>query len=413
MDAVMGIDLGSTTCKAVILDERGGIIGRGITHTRTNHHLAAEMAAREAEVNARFALLEATGALGPDALARVELLYRQADYRHKHRALVAHLGRLAEKRGQRDWLAVIERMGAYVEALLLGDSAGAAIVDRSRFFRDLAGLWYTDAATRLLPAAGLEADDFLMLLDLALPAVENEVGPLEPGEAFAGREVTLPARLLAAMEREEIRIRSRIGTGYGRQLLPFPPERIVSEIMCHARGAHRLFPGTRTVLDIGGQDTKAIQVDPAGIVTSFQMNDRCAAGCGRYLAYVADEAGLGLSELGPTACGSCRFVPVTSTCTVFAGAEVRTLLHAGERKEDVLMGLHRAVVLRAFALLARSGGVSDQFTFTGGVAKNTAISSVLREIMARRYPQIRINIHPDSIYTGAIGAALYALEDRC
>ena len=118
-----------------------------------------------------------------------------------------------------------------------------------------------------------------------------------------------------------------------------------------------MFPGTRTVLDIGGQDTKAIQVDEHGIVTSFQMNDRCAAGCGRYLGYIADEMNLGLHELGPLACEAKRTVRINSTCTVFAGAELRERLSLGERREDILAGLHRAIILRAMSLLARSGGV--------------------------------------------------------
>ena len=104
-----------------------------------------------------------------------------------------------------------------------------------------------------------------------------------------------------------------MGTGYGRARLPFPEEAIRSEILCHGLGAHASFPGTRTVLDIGGQDTKAIQVDEHGVVTSFQMNDRCAAGCGRYLGYIADEMNLGLHELGPLALKSDRPVQINST----------------------------------------------------------------------------------------------------
>ena len=126
------------------------------------------------------------------------------------------------------------------------------------------------------------------------------------------------------------------------------------------------------MLDIGGQDTKAIQVDPTGIVESFQMNDRCAAGCGRYLGYIADEMNMGLHELGPLAMKSTKTVRINSTCTVFAGAELRDRLSLGEKREDILAGLHRAIILRAMSILARSGGIRDEFTFTGGVAKNEA-----------------------------------------
>jgi benzoyl-CoA reductase subunit A len=201
-----------------------------------------------------------------------------------------------------------------------------------------------------------------------------------------------------------------VGTGYGRQRLPFPKEQIRSEILCHGLGAHAMFPGTATVLDIGGQDTKAIQVDGNGIVTKFQMNDRCAAGCGRYLGYIADEMNMGVHELGPLAMQAERHVKINSTCTVFAGAELRDRLNLGQRREDILAGLHRAVMLRAMSLLARSGGIDNEFTFTGGVARNEAATTALRELVAENYGERTINISPNSIYTGALGAALFALR---
>jgi benzoyl-CoA reductase subunit A len=209
----------------------------------------------------------------------------------------------------------------------------------------------------------------------------------------------------------ELAQRLCVGTGYGRQRLPFPDKLIRSEILCHGLGAHHMFPGTRTVLDIGGQDTKAIQVDEHGIVTSFQMNDRCAAGCGRYLGYIADEMNLGLHELGPMAGKACRTVRINSTCTVFAGAELRERLSLGEKREDILSGLHRAIVLRAMSLLARSGGVQEQFTFTGGVAKNSAAVKALRDLVRENYGERTFNISPDSIYTGALGASLFAWRE--
>jgi benzoyl-CoA reductase subunit A len=201
---------------------------------------------------------------------------------------------------------------------------------------------------------------------------------------------------------------SSVGTGYGRARLPFPKEQIRSEILCHGLGAHAMFPRTRTVLDIGGQDTKAIQVDEHGLVTSFQMNDRCAAGCGRYLGYIADEMNLGLHELGPMAERSRRPVKINSTCTVFAGAELRERLSLGEKREDILAGLHRAIILRAMSLLARSGGVAEEFTFTGGVARNPAAVKALRQLVEENYGERCLNISADSIYTGALGAALFA-----
>ena len=106
-----------------------------------------------------------------------------------------------------------------------------------------------------------------------------------------------------------------------------------------------MYEGTRTVLDIGGQDTKAIQIDAKGIVENFQMNDRCAAGCGRYLGYIADEMNMGLHELGPMAQKATKTLRINSTCTVFACAEFRDRLALGEKREDILAGLHRAIIL--------------------------------------------------------------------
>ncbi|MCW8836201.1 MAG: acyl-CoA dehydratase activase, partial [Rhodospirillales bacterium] len=199
-----------------------------------------------------------------------------------------------------------------------------------------------------------------------------------------------------------------VGTGYGRVRLPFPKEHIRSEILCHGLGAHVMYPETRTVLDIGGQDTKGIQVDPAGIVENFQMNDRCAAGCGRYLGYIADEMNVGLHELGPMAMKATKTTRINSTCTVFAGAELRDRLALGERREDILAGLHRAIILRAMSILSRAGGVKDQFTFTGGVAKNEAATKELRKLVQENYGDVTININPESIYTGALGGATFA-----
>jgi benzoyl-CoA reductase subunit A len=120
---------------------------------------------------------------------------------------------------------------------------------------------------------------------------------------------------------------------------------------------------------------------------------------------------LGLHELGPLACESTAPVRINSTCTVFAGAELRERLSLGEKREDILAGLHRAIILRAMSLIARSGGISNEFTFTGGVARNPAAVNALKDLLAENYGRIDINISEDSIYTGALGAALFALRD--
>ena len=286
---------------------------------------------------------------------------------------------------------------------------------RSDFFRDLLASRYHPMAEEVVRKGKVGFNRLVALFDKAILRVENL--PPDPSRfapyataalaAIPGSDPALVQAVTAAASTEMEPVGS-VGTGYGRATLPFPREQIRSEILCHGLGAHAMYPQTRTVLDIGGQDTKAIQVDGEGIVTSFQMNDRCAAGCGRYLGYIADEMNLGVQELGPLACQSTRKVRINSTCTVFAGAELRERLSLGENREDILAGLHRAIVLRAMSLLARSGGVDSEFTFTGGVAKNPAAVQALHGLVKDNYGDMQINISPDSIYTGALGAALFA-----
>jgi len=426
MKYTVGIDLGSTTTKAVVLDEDGRALGRGITNSRSNYDVACQVALSEALINSRFALV--SGELGAAGLAQAERAlwvaelergFRAEQYRSQLRELASTLQRLLRRLLTRPpALAacverILARMDEEVPALY---AAGAR--RRSDFFRDLAGSRYLALAEQEARANGLGFDLLAGLFDKAILEVENSTvaaGRFEDHARVAVAGMAQPEpRLAAAVDRVadvELEQAGSVGTGYGRQRLPFPEGQIRSEILCHGLGAHALFPGTRTVLDIGGQDTKAIQVDERGIVTSFQMNDRCAAGCGRYLGYIADEMSLGLHELGPLACASKSPVRINSTCTVFAGAELRERLSLGEKREDILAGLHRAIILRAMSLLARSGGVHDQFTFTGGVAKNPAAVGALRRLLAENYGALAVNISEDSIYTGALGAALFALRD--
>jgi benzoyl-CoA reductase subunit A len=292
---------------------------------------------------------------------------------------------------------------------------------KSDFFRDIAGSRYHAIGEQVAKEAGVRYDMLLNVFDRSIIEVENHVyeNSMRPhlmqalDRTFkslpetAGRADSLlaPIKEILDREMEETYV---VGTGYGRARLPFSKEHIRSEILCHGLGAHVMYPGTATVLDIGGQDTKAIQVDKVGIVENFQMNDRCAAGCGRYLGYIADEMNLGLHELGPLAMKSTKTIKINSTCTVFAGAELRDRLSIGDKREDIMAGLHRAIILRAMSILARSGGVRNEFTFTGGVAKNEAAVKALRELIAENYGEMTLNINPDSIYTGALGGATFA-----
>jgi benzoyl-CoA reductase subunit A len=413
----VGIDLGSTTTKAVVLDGGGRVLGRGITNSRSNYALACDVALAEAMIAARFALLaERLEGDGGKTLAELVLALRREQYLAQLAVLRAVLGRLTET----DLL--LRALASPVREVLsaMEEESGGLFVagaDRkSDFFRDLAGSRFLRHAEER--RGHVPFDRMAGLFDKAILEVENTPSNAEDfglhvraalralGPAGSGLEQAVEA--VASLP---LTVGGSVGTGYGRATLPFAKEQIRSEILCHGLGAHHMFPGTRTVLDIGGQDTKAIQVDAEGIVTSFQMNDRCAAGCGRYLGYIADEMNLGLHELGPLACSSSRTVRINSTCTVFAGAELRERLSLGEKREDILAGLHRAIVLRAMSLLARSGGVAEQFTFTGGVAKNPAAVAALRTLVRENYGEVAMNISPDSIYTGAVGAALFAWRD--
>ena len=194
-----------------------------------------------------------------------------------------------------------------------------------------------------------------------------------------------------------------VGTGYGRYNVRFGHTQ-VTEISCHARGAQYLFPATRTVLDIGGQDTKAIKVGPEGQVLDFSMNDKCAAGTGRFLGAGAFALDIPLSDLGPLALRATNPVKITTTCTVFAESEIINWLARGKKVEDVLMGVHQAIATRSLSLLRRVG-VESEVAFTGGVTRNTAMVQILQELL-----QIPLNVSPEAHYMGAIGAALFGLE---
>jgi benzoyl-CoA reductase subunit A len=431
MRCFIGIDLGSTTTKAVVIDENQNILGRGITNSRSNYDTAAAIAKQEALVNGRFHLfrqaLGSTSALNGDLdafLGQLERDFRHEQYLEQLTDLEATCRRSLESakfgdsgKGVGDALAeVFRRLSADAAAQF---APGAK--RKSDFFRDIAGSQYLAIGEAVAKESGVRYDHLLNVFDRSIIEVENRVygdsikrhleRALErtfvalPATAGRRSRVEAPIKGILDLAMEETYV---VGTGYGRARLPFSKEHIRSEILCHGLGAHVMYPRTATVLDIGGQDTKAIQVDPHGIVESFQMNDRCAAGCGRYLGYIADEMNMGLHELGPMAMKSTKTIRINSTCTVFAGAELRDRLSLGDKREDIMAGLHRAIILRAMSILARSGGIRDEFTFTGGVAKNEAAVKALKELVHENYGALTLNIDPDSIFTGALGGATFA-----
>lgn len=449
----LGVDLGSTTSKAVIINEQDEIIGRGITNTRANYEVAAEIARLESIYNARFSLLKRKiqeekdfESLYRKYIEYIEDAFQYLQFSKRMDMLHAQLKMTAKKtftnERQKKIDAFIDHIINTISPLIKQEFLSGHLGTQSQFFRDVVSEKYHEEVAKI------EKEYFeplMVTFDKSITPVENELVKHDfkelvhqamdlLNEKYADISDSTPENKSFHFDAElnllkgnykrvseslrehidqiaelDIHISNMTGTGYGRALLPFPADCIKSEILCHAFGAHAIFPDTRTVLDIGGQDTKAIQVDKYGLVTSFHMNDRCAAGCGRYLGYIADELSISLNELGPLALDAQKEVNICSTCTVFAGAELRELLNIGEKREDILAGLHKAIVMRALSLLARSGGVKNEFTFTGGVARNQAVLKYLTEMIRQNYgDDLTINMHPDSIFMGSLGAAMFA-----
>lgn len=197
-----------------------------------------------------------------------------------------------------------------------------------------------------------------------------------------------------------------VGTGYGRISLEFEnvPHQIVTEISCHAMGAHYLNPKTRTIIDIGGQDCKAIKVDTkTGKVVEFALNDKCAAGTGRFLEKVAELLKIKLDDLGEVALKSQKISEISSQCVVFAESEIISLKAKGEKPEDIAAGIHLATARRVYNLLNRVG-IEPDIVFTGGVSKNRGMKAALEVLLKAKFIELSL----DATYAGALGAAAYA-----
>jgi benzoyl-CoA reductase subunit A len=194
-----------------------------------------------------------------------------------------------------------------------------------------------------------------------------------------------------------------VATGYGRVLVPFAQENI-SEISCHAKGINYYYPQVRTILDMGGQDCKAINCDSDGVVTNFVMNDKCAGGTGRFLEMIASVLGLTVQEIGEVSLTSKSAIPFNTICAVFAKSEAISYLRHGVSRSDILAGLHEAIAVRCLNLLQRIG-ISREFSITGGIAKNKGMVAKIRE---------KVGLEPllaaDPQIIGALGAALFAQE---
>jgi predicted CoA-substrate-specific enzyme activase len=189
-----------------------------------------------------------------------------------------------------------------------------------------------------------------------------------------------------------------VATGYGRVNVPFA-DRQITEISCHARGIAQLLPQARTVIDIGGQDSKGIKLEN-GRAVDFVMNDKCAAGTGRFLEVAAEELGIKLKDMGKLSLEAKNPVRISNTCTVFAAHEVTDKLSAGAALPDIIAGLHEAIATRVYGMLGRLK-IEREVAMTGGGAKNIGLVKALEAKLG-----FAVQLPPEPLLTGAIGAAL-------
>lgn len=224
----------------------------------------------------------------------------------------------------------------------------------------------------------------------------------KPDSVGSAQEIILMALESVGLKKEDLSY--IVATGYGRVNVPFANSTI-TEISCHARGAGWFFPEVRTILDMGGQDCKAIRCDSDHRIVSFEMNDKCAAGTGRYLERIAATTGLPLDKMGEMSLQNVRKpCEIKSYCAVFAENEVLVLLRQGESINDILAGTHDAIVKRLISLLDRVG-IEKELSITGGVAKNRGIVKRIESALG-----MKAMVAPEPQIIGALGAALYATD---
>ena len=195
-----------------------------------------------------------------------------------------------------------------------------------------------------------------------------------------------------------------IGTGYGRNKVPFADENI-SEISCHAMGVHVTNPDVKAIIDIGGQDVKGISIDADGTVKNFAMNDKCAAGTGRFYEAMARSFEMTLPEFSKLSLGAKNVIPITAQCTVFAESEVITLVGEGKPMDEIAAGIQMAVAKRCFVMAKKAGAV-DSITLTGGCAKNDGLKQAIEHVLKLKVVELKT----DPQLMGALGAAEYARQ---
>ncbi len=240
----------------------------------------------------------------------------------------------------------------------------------------------------------------VMLMDKSGNLLSSIKGPTGPEYRQLANEVMQQALEQASLQIDDISY--IVATGYGRFNVPFADHQI-TELSCHARGVYSLFPNVRTAIDIGGQDAKCMKI-ANGRLTNFVMNDKCAAGTGRFLEVTAATLGIRLEDMGDISLNATKKIQISSLCTIFAQQEVVALLSRGEKLENILAGLHDALASRITAL-ARRLVIEPNLVLTGGVAKNTGMVRTMKESLG-----CEILVPEEPLLTGALGAAILAQE---
>jgi predicted CoA-substrate-specific enzyme activase len=248
-----------------------------------------------------------------------------------------------------------------------------------------------DIGSTMTKVVVIDADDTLL---------SSIKGPTGPEHRQLANEVMRQALEQAGLEIDDISY--IIATGYGRLNVPFA-DRHITELSCHARGVFSLFPSVRTAIDIGGQDAKCMRIHKGRLV-SFVMNDKCAAGTGRFLEVTAAALGIKLQDMGDVSLNASKKIQISNLCTIFAQQEVIALLSRGEKAEDIVAGLHDALASR-IAALARRLGIEPDLVLTGGVAKNAGMVRAMKESLG-----CEILVPEEPLITGALGAAILANE---
>jgi len=240
-----------------------------------------------------------------------------------------------------------------------------------------------------------------VILDKDRRVLSSSISPTGAMSRNAADKVMSEALAQANLKQSDIS--HVIATGYGRHRVSFAHNEL-TEITCHARGANYLFPQARTVIDIGGQDSKVIGLDEQGLVRAFAMNDKCAAGTGRFLEVMARALEVDLDDMGKMSLQSQNDLQVSSVCTVFAESEVISLVADGRDRVDIIAGIHKAITRRIMGLV-ENVGLREEVVMTGGVAKNIGVVRAIEDAL-----NTTILLPEDPQIVGALGAAIIALE---